>query len=193
MSQVISIFVLDNGAHTIKAGFAQTDEDRDATLARLTSQRRQKGPWNSKENKALVQQLDDELDSRYECVTVANSMARSVKDKVTYVSDELAQCMDFGGLVFRSPFERVCLGRLEGRAAPHQSAFQGILTFWDCQRTIWDHVFDKMEVSLRTSSRSDLVVHDCSGPGQPARDFASGDRAVLESAERRKYVRPDDL
>jgi hypothetical protein len=109
MSQVNSIFILDNGAHTIKAGFADTDEDRDAALARLTSQRKQKGPWNSKVNKALAQELDDQVDTRYECVTVPNSIARSAKDKVTYVADELAQCTDFGGLVFRTPFERVCL------------------------------------------------------------------------------------
>lgn len=108
MSQVNSIFVLDNGAHTIKAGFAPTDEDRDAALARLTSQHRQKGPWNSKANKALAQQLEEQVDSRYECATFPNSIARSVKDKVTYVADELAQCTDYGGLVFRTPFERVC-------------------------------------------------------------------------------------
>lgn len=121
MSQVNSIFVLDNGAHTIKAGFAPTDEDRDAALARLTSQRRQKGPWNSKANKALAQQLEDQVDSRYECVTVSNSIARRVKDKVTYVADELAQCSDYGGLVFRTPFERVCLvvGGMWG--SPHPS------------------------------------------------------------------------
>ncbi|KAJ9108483.1 hypothetical protein QFC20_003389 [Naganishia adeliensis] len=131
MSQVNSIFVLDNGAHTIKAGFAPTDEDRDAALARLTSQRRQKGPWNSKANKALAQQLEDQVDSRYECVTVPNSIARSVKDKVTYVADELAQCSDYGG---------------------SGVSYAGILTSWDCQRTIWDHVFDKMEVNPQETS-----------------------------------------
>lgn len=69
---------------------------------------------------------------------------------------------------------------------------QGILTSWDCQRTIWDHVFDKMEVSVPcvVNHRS---IHHPSGAGESARDVAAGDRAIFELAECCKYLRPDDL
>ncbi|GHJ88865.1 hypothetical protein NliqN6_5267 [Naganishia liquefaciens] len=135
MSQISSIFVLDNGASTIKAGFVETDHDKDVTRARLSAAAtRAKGTRTSKLHRIDRERIEAQLNTRYEVSIIPNTIVRSAKNKITYIADELDDCKDFGGLVFRSPFER------------------GILTSWDCQRTIWDHVFDKLEVKpLETS------------------------------------------
>lgn len=62
------VLVLDNGAYTIKAGFAHVDEE-----PRI----------------------------------YPNSIARSRVEKRVYVADEIDQCRDLSGIVYRRPFERV--------------------------------------------------------------------------------------
>ncbi|ORY73107.1 actin family [Leucosporidium creatinivorum] len=52
-----------------------------------------------------------------------NSIIRSKTEKRNYVADELDECKDFGGLVFRMAHER------------------GILTNWEVEKTVWDRVF----------------------------------------------------
>lgn len=108
MSQVNSIFVLDNGASTIKAGFVDTNIDRETTRARLSAAAsRAKGTRTSKLHRIDREQIDAQIEARYEVSIIPNTIARSVKNKITYVADDLDDCKDFGGLVFRSPFERV--------------------------------------------------------------------------------------
>lgn len=111
MSQINSIFVLDNGACSIKAGFVGTVQDREATTAKLmAAASRAKGTRTSKLNRNDMLEIAAKLETRYEgCPFIPNTIARSVKNKITYVADELNDCKDFGGLVFRSPFERVGL------------------------------------------------------------------------------------
>lgn len=62
------ILVLDNGAYSIKAGFAGVDE---------------------------------------EPRSYPNSIARSRGEKRVYVADEIDNCRDLSGIVYRRPFERV--------------------------------------------------------------------------------------
>lgn len=99
---------MDNGASTIKAGYVETDQDRETTRARLeAAASRAKGTRTSKLNRIDRQEIDAKLKLRYEGCVIPNTIARSVKNKITYVADELDDCKDCGGLAFRSPFERV--------------------------------------------------------------------------------------
>lgn len=69
--------VLDNGAHTIKAGFSGS---------------------------AAADKLPD-CDA--DCRAIPNCIARSDRDQRTYVGAELtAECADFGGLKYRRPVEK---------------------------------------------------------------------------------------
>jgi len=82
--------IFDNGAHTIKAGFASPSS---AT----------------------------ELDSGADCHVVANCIARSQRDKRTYVGAELLdECWDFGELAFRRPVEK------------------GFVVNWESEKAIWE-------------------------------------------------------
>jgi len=68
--------IFDNGAHTIKAGFASHVSDA------------QPNPHK-------------------DCHVVADYIARSQRDKRTYVNAELLdECLDFGELAFRHPVEK---------------------------------------------------------------------------------------
>jgi actin-related protein 6 len=63
-------------------------------------------------------------DLSYEACTVTpNCIARSTRDKRTYVGSELAECKDFGELAFRRPVEK------------------GFIVNWEAQKAIWEHEF----------------------------------------------------
>ncbi|KAK4695673.1 actin-related protein 6, partial [Phenoliferia sp. Uapishka_3] len=74
--------------------------------------------------------------------TFRNSISRAKADRRrNYVADELEkECMDYGGLVFKIPFEK------------------GILTNWDAQKTIWDRVFGPKCLNLDPSSTRLLLT-----------------------------------
>lgn len=85
--------ILDNGAHTIKAGFAT------------------QGSQASTEN---------------DCHLIPNCVARSHRDKRTYVGVELTDCADFGELAFRRPVEK------------------GFIVGWEAEKAIWERtLYDK--------------------------------------------------
>lgn len=94
------VLVLDNGAYTIKAGFAHVDE---------------------------------------EPRVLPNSIARSRVEKRVYVADEIDQCRDLSGIVYRRPIERVSSIMLEDS----RLMTQGMLVNWDAEKTIWDRLFSK--------------------------------------------------
>ena len=61
---------------------------------------------------------------RYDdCTVIPNCIARSTRDKRTYVASELLQCKDFGELAFRRPVER------------------GFIVNWEAEKAIWEHEF----------------------------------------------------
>ena len=81
--------VLDNGAHTIKAGFSPS--------------------------------TDAQPNLEKDCHVIANCIARSQRDKRTYVGSELLdECWDFGELAFRRPVER------------------GFVINWEGEKAIWE-------------------------------------------------------
>ncbi len=88
--------ILDNGAHSIKAGFSPQD-------------------------------LDSEPNGETDCHVIANCIARSQRDKRTYVGSELLdECWDFGELAFRRPVER------------------GFVVNWESEKAIWERsIVDK--------------------------------------------------
>ncbi|KAL1610460.1 Actin-related protein 6 [Paraconiothyrium brasiliense] len=58
-----------------------------------------------------------------DCSVIPNCIARSARDKRTYIASELAECKDFGELAFRRPVER------------------GFIVNWEAQKAIWEHEF----------------------------------------------------
>lgn len=58
-----------------------------------------------------------------DCVVIPNCVARSTRDKRTYIASELAQCKDFGELAFRRPVEK------------------GFIVNWEAEKAIWEHEF----------------------------------------------------
>jgi actin-related protein 6 len=63
-------------------------------------------------------------DASYDdCAVIPNCIARSTRDKRTYVASELEHCKDFGELAFRRPVER------------------GFIVNWEAEKAIWEHEF----------------------------------------------------
>ncbi|KAF2733084.1 Actin/actin-like protein [Polyplosphaeria fusca] len=57
------------------------------------------------------------------CTVIPNCIARSTRDKCTYVASELIHCKDFGELAFRRPVEK------------------GFIVNWEAEKAIWEHEF----------------------------------------------------
>lgn len=81
--------VLDNGAHTIKAGMVCPDTPIDP------------------------------------CGIIPNCIARSQRDKLTYIGSELYGCADYGELAFRRPVEKGFVVNWEGEKAIWEKSFLG--------------------------------------------------------------------
>ncbi|PSN67393.1 Actin/actin-like protein [Corynespora cassiicola Philippines] len=58
-----------------------------------------------------------------DCSVIPNCIARSNRDRRTYISSELSDCKDFGELAFRRPVEK------------------GFIVNWEAQKAIWEHEF----------------------------------------------------
>ncbi|KAF1953580.1 Actin/actin-like protein [Byssothecium circinans] len=58
-----------------------------------------------------------------DCAEIPNCIARSTRDKRTYVASELEHCKDFGELAFRRPVEK------------------GFVVNWEAEKAIWEHEF----------------------------------------------------
>lgn len=58
-----------------------------------------------------------------DCRVIPNCIARSTRDKCSYVGSELDSCKDFGELAFRRPVEK------------------GFIVNWEAEKAIWEHEF----------------------------------------------------
>lgn len=58
-----------------------------------------------------------------DCRVIPNCIARSTRDKCTYVGSDLDACKDFGELAFRRPVEK------------------GFIVNWEAEKAIWEHEF----------------------------------------------------
>lgn len=87
-------------------------------------------------------------DPSYEdCAVIPNCIARSTRDKRTYIGSELEICKDFGELTFRWPVEK------------------GFIVNWEAEKAIWEREFintsvtEKLKVGRRGAR---LTVMICS-------------------------------
>lgn len=71
-----------------------------------------------------------------DCRLSPNCIARSHRDKRTYISSELDSCKDFGELAFRRPVEK------------------GFIVNWESEKAIWEHEFMNPQLEgLRVGTR----------------------------------------
>ncbi len=70
-----------------------------------------------------------------DCSVIPNCIARSHRDKCTYIASELDSCKDFGELAFRRPVER------------------GFIVNWEAEKAIWEHEFMGVGEGLRVGMR----------------------------------------
>jgi actin-related protein 6 len=74
-----------------------------------------------------------------DCRVIPNCIARSTRDKCSYVGSELDACKDFGELAFRRPVEK------------------GFIVNWEAEKAIWEHEFmgaavgDDLRVGTQTA------------------------------------------
>lgn len=94
----------------------------------------------------LVSSEADDL-SYDDCSVIPNCIARSTRDKRTYVASELAECKDFGELAFRRPVEK------------------GFIVNWEAQKAIWEHEFmdGSAGAGLRVGTRPVFPLETCLG------------------------------
>lgn len=78
-----------------------------------------------------------EPDTERDCKVIANCIARSQRDKRTYVGPELLdECWDFGELAFRRPVEK------------------GFIVNWEGEKAIWERTLLDKRSTLQVRSPS---------------------------------------
>ena len=89
-SDTFSVVVLDNGAHTIKAGLSNS-VDSNPRFVRSFNESKLSRTINTYKNRIIY-----------------NAAIRSKGDKHLYIGHEFEKCQDYASLSYRLPFERVC-------------------------------------------------------------------------------------
>jgi actin-related protein 6 len=131
--------ILDNGAHTIKAGYSVLNATSDTTA---------------------------KSSSEGNCRIIPNTIARSQRDKRTYIGSELHDCVDFGELAFKRPVEK------------------GYVVSWESQKAIWENEFfdpankESSDVYCPDPSETNLVLTEA--PNAPAALQKHCDEMVFE-------------
>ncbi|KAK4902686.1 Actin-related protein 6 [Elasticomyces elasticus] len=100
--------ILDNGAHTIKAGFSS--------------------------------HLASHQPAPSDCTIIPNCIARSTRDKRTYIGPELTTCLDYGELAYRRPVEK------------------GYVVNWEGEKAIWERSFSNDEGGLACDSTETNLI-----------------------------------
>lgn len=128
--------ILDNGAHTIKAGFSTP------------------GTTPSLEN----------------CHLIPNCIARSQRDKITYVGADLDTCGDFGELQIRRPVER------------------GYVVNWESEKAVWERILFSNRSALQCDPHNvNLIVTEA--PNAPGALQRNVDEMGFEEFEFRSLYR----
>ncbi|WRT64746.1 actin-like protein ARP6 [Kwoniella shivajii] len=97
-----------------------------------------------------------------------NSIVRSRTEKKVYVSDEIDNCRDTSGVVYRRPFER------------------GMLVNWDAEKIVWDKLFSPSGLNVNTAESSLLVTEPYFNLPNIAETY---DQMVFEEWEFQSYFR----
>ncbi|KAF2644777.1 Actin/actin-like protein [Massarina eburnea CBS 473.64] len=105
-----------------------------------------------------------------DCAVIPNCIARSTRDKRTYVASELEHCKDFGELAFRRPVEK------------------GFIVNWEAEKAIWEHEFMGAGEGLRCDpSDTNLLLTE--KPNCPKELQKNCDEIVFEQFEFAAYYR----
>ncbi|KAK3672985.1 Actin-related protein 6 [Recurvomyces mirabilis] len=122
--------VLDNGAHTIKAGLAVGHAENEPSL--------------------------------HDCHVIPNVIARSQRDKRTYIGPEYSECLDFGELAYKRPVEK------------------GFIVNWEGEKAIWERsFFDKNAAVLQcVPEETNLILTEA--PNSPTALQRHADEMVFE-------------
>ncbi|KAF2799969.1 Actin/actin-like protein [Melanomma pulvis-pyrius CBS 109.77] len=107
-----------------------------------------------------------------DCHVLPNCIARSVRDRRTYVSSELYQCRDFGELAFRRPVEK------------------GFIVNWEAEKAIWEHeLLDETAGEGLRCNPKDTNLLLMEKPNCPKELQKNCDEIVFEQFEFRAYYR----
>jgi len=121
--------ILDNGAHSIKAGFSSSSDPA----------------------------TDD-------CHIIPNCIARSQRDKRTYIGQELTHCADFGELQYRRPVEK------------------GYVVNWESEKAIWERSLFDTNAPLQCDPHdTNLILTEA--PNAPIALQRNADEMVFEEFE----------
>ncbi|KAF2865939.1 actin family [Massariosphaeria phaeospora] len=105
-----------------------------------------------------------------DCRVLPNCIARSTRDRCSYISSELDGCKDFGELAFRRPVEK------------------GFIVNWEAEKTIWEHEFVEARAGLRCDPReTNLLLTE--KPNCPRELQKNCDEIVFEQFEFAAYYR----
>ncbi|KAF2115664.1 actin family [Lophiotrema nucula] len=105
-----------------------------------------------------------------DCTVIPNCIARSTRDKRTYIASQLSSCKDFGELAFRRPVER------------------GFIVNWEAEKAIWEHEFLQEGEGLRCDPKeTNLVLGE--KPNCPRELQRNCDEIVFEQFEFAGYYR----
>ncbi|KAH8732203.1 actin-domain-containing protein [Phaeosphaeriaceae sp. PMI808] len=104
------------------------------------------------------------------CRVIPNCIARSTRDKCTYIASELDLCKDFGELAFRRPVEK------------------GFIVNWEAEKAIWEHEFmgEGMKVGCDPKETNLLLTEK---PNCPKELQKNCDEVVFEQFEFAAYYR----
>ncbi|KAK8847430.1 actin-like protein ARP6 [Kwoniella newhampshirensis] len=97
-----------------------------------------------------------------------NSIARSRAERKVYVGDEIEDCRDLSGIVYRRPFDK------------------GMLVNWDAEKIIWDRLFSPVVMNINPTETSLLVTEPYFNLPNIAETY---DQMVFEEWEFSSYFR----
>ncbi|KAK3100835.1 Actin- protein 6, partial [Teratosphaeriaceae sp. CCFEE 6253] len=95
---------------------------------------------------------------------IPNCIARSTRDRRTYIGPALTHCADYGELAYRRPVEK------------------GYIVNWEAQKAIWERVFNGEDkgfegLKCEPGETSLVLTEQPNAPGQLQRN---GDEMVFE-------------
>ncbi|KAK5118018.1 hypothetical protein LTR62_004062 [Meristemomyces frigidus] len=122
--------IIDNGAHTLKAG--------------------------------LATHLDDTPPNLDSCHIIPNVIARSQRDKRTYIGPEYSDCLDFGELAYRRPVEK------------------GFIVHWEAEKAVWERSFLHKDDAVVKCDPEETSLILTEAPNAPVALQRNADEMVFE-------------
>lgn len=173
MTEPTSIFIIDNGAHTIKANYSPYNDPHgtfDAGPSTTAPPKKKSSKKSTKRgpNKSQTQALEPEVpvEDPYEPRIFTNCLVRT-KDKQVHYGSDIPLIKDPGSLLFRSPFER------------------GLLTSWQPEHAIFNQMFETFP-KFDATTTSLLITEPYLNPPGLGENY---DQMVFEEWEFASYAR----